>query len=143
MTSLVIDRRLAGLEHLDAPEGWSDLLIEWSAPRSCALDDPVAWRMASPFWHARRETHIRKALERALAGKSVDADEPDPLEAFRSQWLNEAPLSSEGPQRVVCRCCLMVRGRRGMGWWCRWGRGGWRWRIIRGRVRRWRSRRWM
>ena len=54
--------------------------------------------MASPFWHARRETHIRRALERALSGKSIDADEPDPLEAFRSQWLNEAPLVAEGPQ---------------------------------------------
>ena len=98
MTSLVIDRRVACLENLDAPAGWTDLFIEWSAPRSSPLDDPQAWRQASPFWHARRETHIRRALERALSGKSVDADEPDPLEAFRSQWLNEAPLVAEGPQ---------------------------------------------
>jgi hypothetical protein len=98
MTSLVIDRRTACLEHLDAPAGWSDLFIEWSAPRSCQLDDVGAWRQASPFWHARRESHIRRALERATAGKSIDSDEPDPLEAFRSQWLNEAPLVAEGPQ---------------------------------------------
>jgi hypothetical protein len=90
-TSLMLDRRAAALELLEDPtEG--DLIVEWSAPRDAELEDPRAWRAASPHWTPQRERMIGKAVRRALAGfGSDDPDEPDPVEAVRSQWLNVWP----------------------------------------------------
>ena len=89
-TELMLDRRriaLAGLE-----EGDGDLLIEWSAPADAKLDDVAAWRLASPHWTQKRERLISKRLEAAKLGE-VDpaAEEPDPEQSFRSQWLNQWP----------------------------------------------------
>lgn len=91
-TSLMLNRRRVALGALDDP-GTADLLIEWSAPRSAAIDDVDVWRLASPHWTPQREKTIADALERALRGEIDDVDEPEPLEAFRSQWLNQWPLS--------------------------------------------------
>ena len=55
------------------------------------LDDRKAWRQASPHWSAKRERVIAERLEAALAGESDDPDEPDPIESFRTQWLNQWP----------------------------------------------------
>jgi len=64
-TALMIDRRLAAI---DDP---SVLLMEWSAAPGCELDDIDEWRLASPHWHPKRESLIRRALTRALASNSV------------------------------------------------------------------------
>ena len=89
-TDLMLERRrvaLAGLE-----EGDGDLLVEWSAPHSAALDDVDAWRLASPFWTPRRERMISKRLQAAREGElDPDAEEPDPEQFFRAQWLNQWP----------------------------------------------------
>jgi hypothetical protein len=103
---LMIGRRMAALEALRAPAE-ADLLIEWSAPRDAELGDREAWRMASPYWDARRERRMAKALRRALGGASDDPDEPDPLVSFRSQWLNQWPLR---PARRASSEPLLGRG---------------------------------
>lgn len=90
-TVLMIGRRQSALERLGDPGEDATLLLEWSAPRGAALDDRAAWRLASPSWSPRRERLIAKRLERALAGESDDPDEPDPIESFRGQWLNQWP----------------------------------------------------
>jgi hypothetical protein len=88
-TALMLSRRRAALEQLGSGEG--DLLIEWSAPKDVDLADVGGWRLASPHWSAKRQRLVAAQLELALAGESVDPDEPDPIEAFRAQWLNQWP----------------------------------------------------
>jgi len=86
-TALVPARRDAALAQIEAPT--DTLLLEWSAPEDANLTDRAAWRMASPYWTPRREKLIASQHTRAVeAGASDDPDEPDPVEAFRSQWLN-------------------------------------------------------
>jgi len=88
-TSLMLTRRKVALTHLESGDG--DLLIEWSAPRGAAVDDPAVWRLASPHWGVYREKKLRQKLEAAYRGESVDPTEPDPMEAFRAQYLNQWP----------------------------------------------------
>ena len=88
-TGLMLDRRTAALETVNGPG--DALLLEWSAEPDAALDDRVAWRQASPHWSPRRERLVDAKHLRALAGGSDDPDEPDPIEAFRTQWLNIWP----------------------------------------------------
>jgi hypothetical protein len=89
-TSLMLTRRAAALDELDAPD--VTLMIEWSPPRECEITDEAAWRMASPAWSERRERMIRGRVTKALnGGKSEDPNEPDPIEAVRAQWLNIWP----------------------------------------------------
>jgi hypothetical protein len=91
-TRLMLERRAVACAQLDDPTDDS-LIVEWSAPRDCALDDRAAWRAASPHWDAKRERHIARVLVRALSGvpDPDDPDEPDPVESFRAQWLNIWP----------------------------------------------------
>src|SRR5262245_64821610 len=57
--------------------------------------------MASPYWTPKRERLIAAQYERAqVAGPSDDPDEPDPIEAFRSQWLNIWPEAQTKTTRV-------------------------------------------
>lgn len=89
-TALMLDRRLAALADLESGAG--DLLIEWSAPRDADLADELAWRAASPHWTPRRQRLIAGAHQRMQAGEAVpDADEADPVESFKAQWLNQWP----------------------------------------------------
>ncbi|HEV8167601.1 MAG TPA: hypothetical protein VGR74_24680, partial [Actinomycetota bacterium] len=89
-SSLMLGRRIAALDELET--GLGDLLLEWSAPRSALLDDVAAWRAASPHWTPHRHRLIESRLQLARAGGELDdPDEPDPLEAFRAQWLNQWP----------------------------------------------------
>jgi hypothetical protein len=88
-TALMLDRRQVALDALEVGDG--DLLIEWSAPRDSDLDDLGAWRLASPHWTARRQRLIAKAHTKMLAGEIEDPEEPDPVESFRAQWLNQWP----------------------------------------------------
>jgi len=121
MTRLVLDRRQSCLGQLDVPS--VDLFCEWSAPRDAPLDDPVTWRLASPHWSPKRERLVARAYERALAGDSDDPDEPDPIESFRSQWLNQAPLKAfvgKGEPLVDAAVWARLGGRRLVtdGGWC-------------------------
>ena len=88
-TSLMLSRRRLALDGLESGDG--ELLIEWSAPTTAALDDVAAWRQASSHWTARREHTIRKQLEAAQSGVTDDPEEPDPVASFRAQWLNQWP----------------------------------------------------
>jgi hypothetical protein len=54
--------------------------------------DRDAWREASPHWSPNRERLLEAKLERATEGQSADPDEADPLESFRSQFLNVWPV---------------------------------------------------
>ncbi len=87
---LMLNRRHQALQEIDAPD--DTLILEWSTPRSYELDDVEGWRMASPHWSARREKLMRRALERAQSGESLDDSEPDPIESFKAMWLNQWPL---------------------------------------------------
>ena len=89
-TSLMLDRRRAALAELETGEG--DLLIEWSAPRGAKVADRAGWRQASPHWTPQREKLVAQQLASAMSGSLLDADEPDAIEGFRSQWLNQWPL---------------------------------------------------
>jgi len=92
-TALMLARRQVALAGLEVGDG--DLMIEWSAPQTCELDDQAAWRMASPHWTAQRQRTVRKQLEAAQSGEAeVSEDEMDPVEAFRAQWLNQWPNRS-------------------------------------------------
>ena len=88
-TSLMVGRRARALDNLTTGEG--PLVLEWSAPPDAPLDDRRAWKQASPHWSPGREKLITNRLEGALSGESDDADEPDPLASFRSQWRNQWP----------------------------------------------------
>ena len=51
-----------------------------------------AWRLASPHWTPKRERLISKRLQAAKLGEvDLAAEEPDPEQSFRSQWLNQWP----------------------------------------------------
>src|SRR5262245_13516253 len=94
-TSLMLGRRQMALAELEVGDG--DLLIEWSAPPEAELDEVAAWRQASPHWTAQRERMISKRLEAARAGELEDPEEPDPIESFRCQWLNQWPRRKVEP----------------------------------------------
>jgi phage terminase large subunit-like protein len=88
-TSLVPMRRAVALATWAHPK--NTLLLEWSAPRNSDLEDRAAWRLASPHWTPGRERLLEGKLARVLAGHSEDPDEDDPVESFRSQFLNVWP----------------------------------------------------
>lgn len=88
-TALMIGRRASGLADLGTGDG--ALMLEWSAPPDAELDDRDGWRLASPHWTPKRERWIADRLTAALSGESDDVDEPDPVAAFRAQWLNQWP----------------------------------------------------
>jgi hypothetical protein len=90
-TALMIGRRAGALDRLGDPDELGGLLVEWSAPRSGGLGDRVGWRQASPHWSTRREALIADRLRAAESGESDDPEEPDPVESFRTQWLNQWP----------------------------------------------------
>jgi hypothetical protein len=90
-TGLVPERRRAAIEQLVEPR--DTLLIEWSASPSLDIGDEAGWRQASPQWTAGRQRLVEAQYRRAReGGRSEDPDEPDPIESFRSQWLNAWPV---------------------------------------------------
>jgi hypothetical protein len=93
-TALFPALRAGALAELDAPS--ETLLIEWSAPRGTAIDDRSAWRQASPHWSKGRERLLEQRLAKVVAGEQVDDDEVDPVESFRSQYLNIWPATVSG-----------------------------------------------
>ncbi|MBO0743664.1 MAG: hypothetical protein J2P43_01500, partial [Candidatus Dormibacteraeota bacterium] len=95
-TKLMLERRQVALAALEEPD--ADLLIEWSAPETCELEDIDAWRQASPHWTMRRRDLIARRLEAMRSGDVQDPEEPDPEQSFRSQWLNQWPRKLQEPQ---------------------------------------------
>ena len=89
-TTLFPTRRTTALGQLDEPD--ATLLLEWSAHRDAEIDDRDAWRRASPHWSPGRERLIEKRVNSVRAGELLDPDEADPVESFRSQFLNIWPL---------------------------------------------------
>jgi hypothetical protein len=78
------------------------LLLWWGAPPGTDLADESAWRAASPHWSDQRRKMIAGKLERALRGEGdPDADDPDPLEGFRCQYLNTWPEAAAPRRRVA------------------------------------------
>lgn len=88
-TDLVVERRLTQLENLGEPT--VNLLVEWSAPEDSDLEDEEAWRSASPYWSEKRRDFIADKCHRARSGESVSSEEADPIEGFRTQYLNIWP----------------------------------------------------
>ena len=89
-TSLFPTHRVAALAQLACPE--STLIVEWSARRDAEIDDEAAWRQASPHWSRNRQRLIEQRLGQVQTGEMVDPDESDPVESFRSQYLNIWPV---------------------------------------------------
>jgi hypothetical protein len=89
-TSLMVDRitsAMAGAE--DDPEV---LLLLWGAGPLDPIDDPRGWRAAAPHWTAERERMMVRKLAAARRGQvDKDAQDDDPIEAFRAQYLNVWP----------------------------------------------------
>jgi len=76
------------------------LLLWWAA---LPQDDPGAlatWRKASPHWSEDRHRILASKFEKALAGEEdPEADDPDPMEGFRAQYLNVWPPLNVKPVR--------------------------------------------
>lgn len=89
-TALMPGRRQQAIERLESPER-ATLIVEWSAPRDADIEDRAVWRRSSPHWTRRIEDEVAEAFERAVEGIGVGVGEPDPIEGFRSQWLNVWP----------------------------------------------------
>lgn len=65
------------------------LLLLWAPPAGADPGDPETWRKASPYWSEDRRQMIAKRYAKALAGESdPQADDPDPMEGFKAQYLN-------------------------------------------------------
>jgi hypothetical protein len=94
-TSLMLSRRRLALADFETGEGV--LLLEWSAPRGAPIDDVATWRAASAHWSKRRQDIVARQLASALENTLEDPTEPDPIAAFRSQWLNEWPAKLAEP----------------------------------------------
>lgn len=114
-TALMRGRMAAAL----ADEG-DALLLRWSAPAGAEVGDPVAWRAASPHWSEGRAELLGRALRRIAAGQAdPDPLEPDPVEAFRSQYLNHwaeaRPGSAEWLPRDQVEACGSLTGPVGPG----------------------------
>jgi hypothetical protein len=94
-TSLMPVRMAAARLGDGADTGGGSLLMLWGAPPDADLRDRRMWRAASPHWTPERERMIEDKLRRAVAGEQIDPDEPDPLAAFRAQYLNVWPEPDE------------------------------------------------
>lgn len=65
------------------------LLMLWGAPADADPSDPAVWRAASPHWSDDRRRLIESKYAKALAGETdVEADDLDPMEGFKAQYLN-------------------------------------------------------
>lgn len=66
------------------------LILTWGAPMDADPGDPVVWRAASAHWSLEREKLVASKYAKALAGESdPEFDDPDPMEGFKAQYLNQ------------------------------------------------------
>jgi hypothetical protein len=92
-TSLMRRKIAAGLAGMG--EDFATLLMLWGAGGGDDIGDPAVWRAASPHWSAHRLKLIRGKYERAMRGEAdPDADDLDPAEGFKAQYLNVWPEPS-------------------------------------------------
>jgi hypothetical protein len=69
------------------------LVMLWGAPADADPGDPAVWRAASPHWSEDRRKMIAGKYSKALAGEAdPSADDPDPMEGFKAQYLNIWPM---------------------------------------------------
>lgn len=65
------------------------LVLVWAASPGSDPSDPEVWRAASPHWSEDRHQMMADKYEKALAGEvDPQADDPDPMEGFKAQYLN-------------------------------------------------------
>jgi hypothetical protein len=82
-------------------EDFGTLLLLWAAPPGSPAGEVETWRSASPFWTEQQRQLISDRFERAQRGEmDPAADDPDPTEGFRCQYLNiwppaNAPAATE------------------------------------------------
>lgn len=82
-----IDSALRGMG-----EDWDTLLMLWGAAPDAPISEESTWRAASPHWSEHRRKLIAGKYERAMRGEAdPDASDPDPIEGFRAQYLNQWP----------------------------------------------------
>ena len=73
-------------------EDWTTLLMLWGAGNTDDIGDPEVWKKASAHWTPHRERLITDKYERAMRGEAdPEADDPDPIASFRSQFCNVWP----------------------------------------------------
>lgn len=89
-TPLMPSRIAEARQHLTTPEQ-GPLLLLWGADDDAPVESRDTWRQSSPHWSTHREEMMTRALTRAVSGESLDPDEGDPVESFRSQFLNVWP----------------------------------------------------
>jgi hypothetical protein len=76
------------------------LLLLWAAPADADPGDPEVWRAASPHWSEDRRRMIADKYSKALAGEADPmADDPNPMEGFRAQYLNVWQLNPVAVER--------------------------------------------
>lgn len=82
------------IAQLDDPAGADVLLMEWSASPELEVDDPHAWRQASPIWDSRRQAQVERNFRLMKPN------------AFAQQMLNRWVVSANSwlPEQVWHRC---------------------------------------
>lgn len=66
------------------------LVLVWGAPLDADVSDPVVWRAASPHWSDDRAALMADKYAKAAAGEQdPELDDLDPMQGFRSQYLNQ------------------------------------------------------
>lgn len=76
------------------------LLMLWGAPEGSDPGDPAVWRAASPHWSEDRAQTMAKKYASALAGEiDPDADDLDPMEGYKAQYLNMWKLKTTARTR--------------------------------------------
>ena len=89
-TSLMRERRAAALAQFDDPV--DTLMMHWGSVEGEDPADPAVWQAAQPFWSAQKARDLGRHWSRIQAGTQVpDPDEPDPVEAWKAQYLNMWP----------------------------------------------------
>jgi hypothetical protein len=93
-TPLMRRRIAAAMEGMG--EDFETLLMLWCAPADADITDEAVWRAASPHWSEHRRKLISGKVERALRGEAdPEADDPDPIEGLRAQYLNTWPEAAQ------------------------------------------------
>jgi hypothetical protein len=76
------------------------LVLIWGAPLDADPSDPAVWRAASPHWSEDRAELMATKYEKAAAGQQdPELDDVDPMQGFRSQYLNQWRLRQRRQQR--------------------------------------------
>ncbi|RYB91006.1 HNH endonuclease [Nocardioides oleivorans] len=87
------------LDALTVDDG-ETLVLVWGAPADADPSDPIVWRAASPHWSEDRAKMMASKYEKAAAGEQdPEFDDLDPMQGFRSQYLNQWRLRQTQKKR--------------------------------------------